>query len=233
MVVAAGQLRTQDACVCADHPPGHKPARTDLPCYRRRRSRRGTGGPKTSGSSPRSGQRRPDLQEEVVLVASAAGQAIDRLGFAVHPLHQVGAQRPAAVGQGAGQIGFQSPCEHAQALPSRCAVPGTSASKRPTLSRPKPHVDSASAALRKEGLLRLPPTLAGWLQIRASDLGRAPGGRTLGVFCPTNPAEPAQEVNLTPFGQGINTPARPGRSAAARLRDAPPGRRSGSCRSWP
>jgi hypothetical protein len=54
-----------------------------------------------NGSSPNSGERGPDLEEEVGVVAEAIGHSLDDLDLVVDALDQVGAERPAAVGQDA------------------------------------------------------------------------------------------------------------------------------------
>ena len=55
---------------------------------------------KKKGSSPNSGKRSTDLEEEVGVVAEAVGHALDALD-------QVGSERPAAMGEDARHIGFQ------------------------------------------------------------------------------------------------------------------------------
>lgn len=53
------------------------------------------------GSSPISGEGRPDFQEEVMIITEAIGHAFDHLDPVVDAFHQIGSQRPAAVGQDA------------------------------------------------------------------------------------------------------------------------------------
>ena len=57
------------------------------------------------GSSPNSGERGADLQEEVGVIAEAIGHPLDDLLFVVDALDQVGAEGPAAVGEDARQVG--------------------------------------------------------------------------------------------------------------------------------
>jgi hypothetical protein len=57
------------------------------------------------GSSPNSGERRPDLEEEVGVVAEAVGHALDDLDLVVDPLDEVGAQGESAMGEDARQGG--------------------------------------------------------------------------------------------------------------------------------
>jgi len=66
------------------------------------------------GSSPKSGERRPDLEEEVGIIAVAICDPLDDLDLVVDALDQVGSQRPAAVGEDAGQVGFQTSHEYLQ-----------------------------------------------------------------------------------------------------------------------
>jgi transposase len=54
------------------------------------------------GSSPISGERCPDLEEEIGIIAVAVGHAFDDLDLVVDALDQVGSERPLAVRQDAG-----------------------------------------------------------------------------------------------------------------------------------
>jgi hypothetical protein len=56
------------------------------------------------GSSPISGERRSDLEEEIGVIAVALGHALDDLDLVVDALDEVGAERPSAVREDAGQI---------------------------------------------------------------------------------------------------------------------------------
>src|SRR5690606_36200517 len=87
-----------------------------------------------SGSSPNSGERGPDLEEEVGVIAEAVGHALDDLDLVVDALDQVGPQRPSAVCQDAGQIGFQATGEALQRLDA--TAHGTPLPAEPELSRP-------------------------------------------------------------------------------------------------
>jgi thiol-disulfide isomerase/thioredoxin len=55
-----------------------------------------------NGSSPISGERCPDLEEEIGIIAVAVGHTFDDLDLVVDALDQVGSQRPLAVRQDAG-----------------------------------------------------------------------------------------------------------------------------------
>jgi hypothetical protein len=57
---------------------------------------------KKKGSSPNSGEGRPNLQEEVMVIAEAVGHPFDDFDLVVDALDQVGAQRVAAVTEDAG-----------------------------------------------------------------------------------------------------------------------------------
>src|SRR5262249_38238940 len=59
------------------------------------------------GSSRISGKGRSDLEEEVGVVTKAVGHAFDDLDLVVDPLDQIGAERIAAMGEDAGQVGPQ------------------------------------------------------------------------------------------------------------------------------
>jgi hypothetical protein len=59
------------------------------------------------GSSPNSGERGPDLEEEVGVVAEAVGHPFDHLDLVVDALDQVGAEWPVAVSQDSGQVWLQ------------------------------------------------------------------------------------------------------------------------------
>lgn len=61
-----------------------------------------------SGSSPNSGEGRPDLEEEVGVIAEAVGHAFDDLDLVVDALDDVSAERVSAVGEDAGQVEAQS-----------------------------------------------------------------------------------------------------------------------------
>lgn len=79
-------------------------------------------------------ERRPDLQEELGVVAVAVGHTFDDLDLVVDALAQVGSQRPAAVGQDAGQVGLKPAHEHPQRL--QAAAQGSSLPSSPGLSGP-------------------------------------------------------------------------------------------------
>jgi hypothetical protein len=51
---------------------------------------------------------RADLEEEVGIVAEAVGHALDDLDLVFDAFDEIGAERPAAVGQDAWQIGSQA-----------------------------------------------------------------------------------------------------------------------------
>jgi hypothetical protein len=59
------------------------------------------------GSSPNSGEGRPDLEEEVGVIAKAIGHALDDLDLVVDFLDQVGAEGILAVGQDAWKVRLQ------------------------------------------------------------------------------------------------------------------------------
>jgi hypothetical protein len=78
------------------------------------------------GSSPNSGKSGQDLQNGIVVIAEAVGGALDDLDPVADALDQVGAQRPAAVRQDAGQVRFEPAHEDPSAAPARCPAPGVS-----------------------------------------------------------------------------------------------------------
>ena len=59
---------------------------------------------KIFGSSPNSGEGRPDLEEEVGIVAEAVSHSLDDLDLVVDALDEVGAEGVSAVGEDAGQV---------------------------------------------------------------------------------------------------------------------------------
>lgn len=59
------------------------------------------------GSSPISGERCPELEEEVVVIAEAVGPALDDFDLVVDALDQVGPQGPSAVREDAWQVAFE------------------------------------------------------------------------------------------------------------------------------
>src|SRR5690606_35386166 len=86
------------------------------------------------GSSPKSGEGRPDLQEEVGVVPVAVGYPLDDLDLVVDAFDQIGSQRPAAVGQDPRQVGLEPPHEHAQRL--QAAAQGSSLPALPRFPGP-------------------------------------------------------------------------------------------------
>src|SRR5690606_14031850 len=87
-----------------------------------------------NGSSPKSGEGRPDLQEEVGVVPVAVGHPLDDLDLVVDAFDQIGSQRPAAVGQDPRQVGLEPPPEHAQRL--QAAAQGSSLPALPRFPGP-------------------------------------------------------------------------------------------------
>lgn len=63
--------------------------------------------PAKKGSSGITGKRCADFEEEVGVVAVAVGHALQDLDLVVHALQHARVQRPAAVGEDAGQVGFE------------------------------------------------------------------------------------------------------------------------------
>src|SRR5678816_4517509 len=81
-----------------------------------------TRGPLFFGSSPNSGERCPDFEEEVGVVAEAVGHALDDIDLVVDALDEVGAQRESAVSEDAWQVGLEVRGEALERLDA--AAPG-------------------------------------------------------------------------------------------------------------
>ena len=64
----------------------------------------GRSGMQKIGSSPNSGERSPDLEEEVLVIPEAVGHPLDDLDLVVDALEHAGVQRIAAVRQEPGQV---------------------------------------------------------------------------------------------------------------------------------
>ena len=78
------------------------------------------------GSSPNSGERSPDLEEEALVITEAVSQTFDNFDFVLDTLEHAGVQRIAAVRQQPRQMGVQFPCKGLQrfdAAAHRATVP--------------------------------------------------------------------------------------------------------------
>ena len=64
--------------------------------------------------SPSSGERGPDFEEEVRVIAKTVGHSVDDLDLLADAFDQVGSQQPAAVREDSAQVEFEPPGETLQ-----------------------------------------------------------------------------------------------------------------------